>query len=49
MFTRQSQVAIEHLDRDENKTEVVHAKFVIGSDGASHMSSISSQINVCTL
>lgn len=49
MFTRISQVAIEHLDRDENKTEVVHAKFVIGSDGASRMSAIPSLINVRTL
>ena len=28
------QVSLEHLDRIENKTETVHARFVLGSDGA---------------
>ncbi len=24
---------LEHFDREEDKTEIVHAKFILGSDG----------------
>ena len=33
-----TQVALDHFDREVDRTEVVHAKFILGSDGEDHRS-----------